>query len=144
MTKLIAASLALSLLSGTAHARGSFHANEAAPPSLGQAVAHAVAHSLAGVSRAMASFYGAPGEHLNRHTADGSVFNSARMTAAHRTLPFGTMLQVTYAGKSVVVRVNDRGPAAWTGRALDLSYGAALKIGLVPHGSGPVLIAVLN
>ena len=47
------------------------------------------------------------------------------LTAAHRTLPMGTRLRLTYAGRSVVVRINDRGPAVWTGRSLDVSRGAA-------------------
>ncbi|RNJ51614.1 septal ring lytic transglycosylase RlpA family lipoprotein [Methylocystis hirsuta] len=80
------------------------------------------------IGRAMrASFYGA-GERLNRHTATGEVFNPRAMTAAHRTLPMGTRLQVCYRG-CVVVRINDRGPAAWTGKALDLTAGAARAIG---------------
>jgi hypothetical protein len=79
------------------------------------------------VGRAMrASFYGA-GERLNKRTANGEVFNPRAMTAAHRTLPFGTRLQVCYRG-CTVVRINDRGPAAWTGRSLDLTAGAARAI----------------
>ena len=100
---------------------------------------------LSGVVTVMASFYGAKGERgLNKYTANGSVFNPHAMTAAHRTLPFGTRLKVAFAGREVIVRVNDRGPAAWTGRSLDLSYGAALKLGLVPRGTGKVEIVVLN
>ena len=94
------------------------------------------------VSPVIASFYGRKGERLNRHTANGEVFNPLALTAAHRTLPFGTLLQVTYRGETVVVRINDRGPAQWTGRSLDLSYGAARKLGLVAAGSGPVEVAV--
>ena len=96
-------------------------------------------------TRLRASFYGSGhGERLARHTANGEVFNPYGLTAAHRTLPFGTRLRVTFEGRSVVVRVNDRGPAAYTGRALDLSYGAARVIGLIRPGSGPVEIAILN
>ena len=98
---------------------------------------------LAGGQKVMASFYG-HGERLAPQTATGEVFNPRERTAASRTLPFGTMVRVAYQGNEVVVRINDRGPATWTGRSLDLSYGAALKLGLVPRGAGPVMIAVLN
>jgi rare lipoprotein A len=87
------------------------------------------------------SYYG-HGEPLNRHTANGEVFNPGAMTAAHRTLPIGTKLLVSYHGRSVVVRVNDRGPAAWTGRSLDLTYGAARALGM--GGLGWVKVARLS
>ena len=74
-----------------------------------------------------ASWYGT--EAGNR-TANGERFNGTSITAAHRSLPFGTKLRVTYRGKSVVVRVNDRGPFI-RGRSLDLSKAAARKIGLI-------------
>lgn len=82
-----------------------------------------------------ASHYGT--ESGNR-TADGSFFDGTSLTAAHRTLPFDTKLKVTYQGKSVVVRVNDRGPAQWTKRDLDLSTAAARKIGLIKPGVAKV------
>ena len=63
-----------------------------------------------------------------KETASGERYNPYGFTAAHRTLPFGSVLLVTYKGKSVVVRINDRGPYI-KGRKLDLSYGAAIKIG---------------
>lgn len=63
-----------------------------------------------------------------KKTANGERYNPYGYTAAHRTYPFGTVLLVTYKGKSVVVRINDRGPFI-KGRKLDLSYGAAMKIG---------------
>jgi rare lipoprotein A len=72
---------------------------------------------------AVASWYGG-GERLSRHTASGEVFRPNGLTAAHRHLRFGTLLRVSYAGRAVVVRVNDRGPFA-AGRSLDLSRGAA-------------------
>ena len=83
----------------------------------------------------VASWYG-PGFH-GRKTASGERFNQNAMTAAHKTLPFGTKIRVTYQGKSVVVRVNDRGPYT-RGRSLDLSSAAAAKIGLKPAGVGRV------
>ena len=92
-------------------------------------------------SKVHASYYG-HGEKLSQHTASGERFNPHGLTAAHRTLPFGTHLRVTYRGRSVVVRVNDRGPAKATGRSLDLSYGAARALGM--SGSAPVGIERLN
>jgi len=89
-----------------------------------------------------ASFYGG-GEKLNAHTANGERFHPGGLTAAHRTLPMGTRLSVCYRS-CTVVRVNDRGPAAWTGRNLDLSRGAAAQIGLIKVGSAPVRVAVLD
>ena len=82
--------------------------------------------ALAKTSNAVASWYG-PGFH-GRRTASGERFNQHAMTAAHRTLPFGTRVKVTYKGRSVVVRINDRGPFI-RGRSLDLSKGAARQIG---------------
>lgn len=76
----------------------------------------------------VASFYGG-GERLNAHTANGERFHPGGFTAAHRSLPFGTLLHVCYRA-CATVRVNDRGPAAWTGRSLDLSRGAARAIGM--------------
>jgi rare lipoprotein A len=70
-----------------------------------------------------------PGE-CSRHkiTASGERFNPNALTAAHRTLPFGTRVKVTHKGRSVVVRINDRGPFI-RGRSLDLSRAAARQIG---------------
>jgi rare lipoprotein A len=89
---------------------------------------------------ALASYYGAPGEYLNRRTASGEVFRPMGLTAAHRSLPFGTRLRVGFRGRSVVVRVTDRGPARRTGRSLDLSRGAAAVLGLTRVGVGRVSI----
>ena len=70
-----------------------------------------------------------PGEcSKSKITANGEKFNPNALTAAHKTLPFGTKLRVTYKGKSVIVRINDRGPFI-KGRHLDLSRAAARKIG---------------
>lgn len=98
----------------------------------------AVFAALSGVKAAscgLASWYGS--ESGNR-TANGERFDERSLTAAHRSLPFGTKLRVTFQGKSVVVRINDRGPAKWTGRALDLSKAAARRIGLIRPGHGRV------
>jgi rare lipoprotein A len=88
---------------------------------------------------AVASWYG-PKYH-GRRTANGEVYDMNGLSAAHRTLPFGTKLRVTSLSsrRSVVVRVNDRGPFI-DGRDLDLSYGAAKEIGLVHEGVAKVKI----
>jgi rare lipoprotein A len=87
----------------------------------------------------MASFYG---NEAGRKTASGQRFNQEAMTAAHRTLPFGTKLRVTHGGRSVVVTINDRGPFI-RGRVLDLSTGAARAIGLTSAGVGRVVAEVM-
>ncbi|WP_338430417.1 septal ring lytic transglycosylase RlpA family protein [Synechococcus elongatus] len=91
----------------------------------------------------MASWYG-PGFH-GRRTANGEVFNQYTLTAAHRTLPFGTLVRVTNlrSGSNVVVRINDRGPFHGN-RLIDLSKGAAEVIGLRASGVGQVRIDVLD
>ena len=66
----------------------------------------------------------------SKRTANGEKFNPFALTAAHRSLPFGTRIKVTHKGKSVIVRINDRGPFV-KGRHLDLSKGAARQIGCV-------------
>jgi rare lipoprotein A len=87
---------------------------------------------------AIASWYGA--EFHGRKTANGERFDKNALTAAHRTLPFNTVVFVTYRGRSVAVRINDRGP--WTGgRTIDLSAAAAREIGL--RGVGTVKLEVL-
>jgi rare lipoprotein A len=87
-----------------------------------------------------ASWYG-PGFH-GRRTASGEKFNSHAHTAAHRSLPFGTLVRVTSqrSGRSVIVRINDRGPFI-RGRIIDLSKASALALGL--NGLSSVTITVL-
>ncbi|MCA1688710.1 MAG: septal ring lytic transglycosylase RlpA family protein [Actinobacteria bacterium] len=75
-------------------------------------------------------------------TASGEPFDPEGYTAAHRTLPLGTRLLVSYGGKSVRVTVNDRGPHV-AGYDLDLSLAAAREIGLTGPGSAPVRVTVL-
>jgi rare lipoprotein A len=76
---------------------------------------------------------------LTSKTASGERMNPAKLTAAHKTLPFGTKLRVTNPanGKSVIVRINDRGPFI-KGRQLDLSKAAAQRIGIISRGHGKV------
>jgi len=87
----------------------------------------------------MASYYG---NESGSKTASGQRFNQNALTAAHRTLPFGTKLRVTHGGRSVVVTVNDRGPFV-RGRVLDLSTAAARVVGLTGAGVGRVTAEVL-
>jgi rare lipoprotein A len=87
-----------------------------------------------------ASFYG---NESGSRTASGQRFNQSAMTAAHRSLPFGTKLRVTHRGQSVVVTINDRGPFI-KGRVLDLSTGAARAIGLTGAGVGHVTAEVVS
>lgn len=86
-----------------------------------------------------ASFYG--NELAGRKTASGEKFNPGGLTAAHRSLPFGTRLKLTNVqnGRSVVVRVNDRGPFV-RGRVLDVSKGAAVALGFVGQGTARLRI----
>ena len=93
--------------------------------------------------RGYASWYG-PKFH-GRRTASGEVFNMFSLTAAHRTLPLGTYVRVTNLknGRSVVVKINDRGPFV-KGRIIDLSYAAARRLGMIRDGVVPVEITVLG
>ena len=79
---------------------------------------------------------------LTSKTASGERMNPAAMTAAHRTLPFGTRVRVTNQrnGKSVTVRINDRGPFV-RGRVIDLSRAAAHQLGFVRSGHTPICIS---
>jgi len=81
----------------------------------------------------VASWYG-PGFH-GKLTANGEIYNQMALTAAHKEMPFGTFLRVTNLrnGKSVIIRINDRGPYI-EGRELDLSKGTAIALGMVKKG----------
>jgi len=100
-------------------------------------------HKTGKVSHGKASWYG-PGFH-GRKTADGSRFDMNGLTAAHKTLPFGTLLQVTNErnGKTCVVKVNDRGPYAGH-RILDLSKGAATQLGMLGSGVAAITMEVVT
>lgn len=103
------------------------------------------AHPASGadaVRTAHASWYG-PGFH-GRKTASGERFDMDGLTAAHKTLPFGTKVRVTNpgTGQSVVVRINDRGPFV-RGREIDVSRGAAKALGMLGSGVAQVRIEVL-
>ena len=90
-----------------------------------------------------ASFYGK--KFHGRKTANGEIYNMWALTAAHKEYPFGTMIKVTNLSnnKSVVVRINDRGPFV-EGRIIDLSRGAAGKIGMIDEGVGRVRLDILE
>lgn len=94
-------------------------------------------------STGQASWYG-PGFFGNR-TANGEVFRPGTMTAAHRTLPFGTRVRVTNLnnGRVAVVRINDRGPFHGS-RVIDLGHGAASELGVVSSGVARVKLEVLQ
>ena len=90
----------------------------------------------------MASYYG--NELAGNRTANGERFDPGQLTAAHRTLPFGSMVRVTNMsnGDSVIVRINDRGPFAH-GRVIDISQAAAREIGMHRSGTARVKLALL-
>jgi len=91
----------------------------------------------------MASYYG--NELAGNRTASGERFDPGQLTAAHRSLPFGSMVRVTNTsnGDSVVVRINDRGPFS-RGRVIDVSQAAAREIGMHRSGTARVKLALLS
>ena len=95
------------------------------------------------VETGIASWYGAP--YHNRRGSNGEIYDMHAMTAAHRTLPLGSVVRVTCVenGESAIVRITDRGPFI-EGRIVDLSQAAALKIGLVRKGTAQVRLEVLK
>lgn len=95
------------------------------------------------IGRGSASYYA--DKFNGRRTASGERFDNDEMTAAHRTLPFGSRVRVTNPGngRSVVVRINDRGPFT-RGRMIDVSRAAAQELGLIARGHGNVELALLG
>jgi rare lipoprotein A len=91
----------------------------------------------------VASYYAS--DFNGRKTASGELYDMNELTAAHRTLPFGTKVKVTNldTGKTVVVRINDRGPFK-DDRVIDLSLGAAKQLGLIAMGTGRVILQILE
>lgn len=98
---------------------------------------------LRSLGAGVASYYGR--RFQGRLTANGERFNMNALTAAHKTLPFGTRVRVTNPrnGKSVTVRINDRGPFT-RGRVIDLSRAAARRIGLISRGHGRVKLDIVR
>ncbi|WP_454916671.1 septal ring lytic transglycosylase RlpA family protein [Xanthobacter sediminis] len=103
-------------------------------------MAFAPSSGRADTSTGIASFYW-----QGQRTASGERFNPGELTAAHRSLPFGTKVRVTNVrnGKSVVVRINDRGPFV-RGRIIDVSRAAASHLGFTGHGVARVSLAVVD
>ncbi|HMD30804.1 MAG TPA: septal ring lytic transglycosylase RlpA family protein [Candidatus Acidoferrales bacterium] len=91
----------------------------------------------------IASWYGVP--YHGRRAANGEIYDMYKLTAAHRTLPFDTVVRVTNQknGKQVEVRITDRGPFV-EGRIIDLSLGAARELDMVGMGIAPVLLAIVS
>jgi rare lipoprotein A len=96
-----------------------------------------------GIERGMATFYG---DEQGTATASGERFDKRQLTAAHRTLPFGTRVRVTNTrnGRSVEVRINDRGPFGKHGRIIDVSEAAARRLGMIDAGVVPVTIEIVR
>lgn len=95
--------------------------------------------------KGVASFYGLNDGFHGKETANGEIFDMNAMTAAHKTLPLGSVVRVTNLenGKSVIVRINDRGPYV-QGRILDCSYGVARDLDFVNAGTTTVRINVIE
>ncbi len=93
----------------------------------------------------MASWYGGGDGFDGKPTSSGEIFDTDRLTAAHRDLPLGTVVEVTNvdSGKSVRVRINDRGPFV-RGRIIDLSREAARRIGVIGPGVAPVRLRLVR
>lgn len=94
-------------------------------------------------AKGVASWYGR--QFHGRKTASGERYNMHAMTAAHRTLPFGSIVKVTDAksGKSVIVKITDRGPYHGN-RTIDLSRGAASKLGIIKAGTCKIRLTVIQ
>jgi rare lipoprotein A len=112
-----------------------------APASFGGPVS-ATSVAVAKTETGLASYY--HDKYHGRQTANGEIFNTNEFTAAHRTLPFGSMVRVTLADgkRSVLVRINDRGPFI-SGRVIDLSRAAARELGIEKAGLAQVKVEVI-
>lgn len=156
MTNMKRIALALAALTATGTALSPLNATEVAQPlpaeyveydpaeprfQIADDISAEIAENGDPIDGGVASWYG-PGL-AGRPTASGEAFNPSELTAAHRTLPFGSMVRVSHRGESVVVRINDRGPFHGN-RVIDLSSAAAERIGLRRAGSGRVQLALLD
>lgn len=124
--------LAVSPFSALSRPRGLLRPDRIMPPERGTVV-----------QTGLASWYGS--RFHGRLTASGERYNQYAMTAAHKTLPFGSRVRVTNlnTGQAIEVRINDRGPYV-RGRIIDLSYAAARRISVRKPGTAPVQIEVLS
>ncbi|UZK68925.1 septal ring lytic transglycosylase RlpA family protein [Sphingomonas sp. S1-29] len=114
-----------------------------ATPAFAEDAAKPESHSvIEKVGEGLASFFGR--EIAGNRTASGEKCDPELMTAAHRTLPFGSLVRVTDAlsGNSVIVRINDRGPFVKT-RAIDLSKAAARELGIIGRGTAKVVLSLV-
>lgn len=95
------------------------------------------------IGEGMASYYGK--NFAGNRTANGERFDPGQLTAAHRTLPFGSQVRVTHhrTGRSVIVRINDRGPFHGN-RVIDVSESAARQLGLIGPGVGRVTLSLIG
>jgi rare lipoprotein A len=112
------------------------------PPNKGGAAESAASGSPT-ILEGIASYYGK--EHHGKKTANGEIFDMYKLTAAHRSLPFGTLVKVTNLSnqRSVTVRINDRGPY-YQGRIIDLSQAAAERLEMITSGISKVQLDVLD
>jgi len=112
-------------------------------PGVAETPAADVTEAAETVGQGEASYYGK--EHAGKRTANGERFNPGALTAAHRTLPFGSKIRVTNQsnGKSVIVRINDRGPFTKR-RIVDVSLAAANEIQMVRAGKASVKLELLR
>ena len=139
-TALVAATLLAGGLSEASAKSRKHHAHRAHSSHSWKDANASIPSSGSGSFAGVASFYG---NESGSKTASGQRFNQNAMTAAHRSLPFGTKLRVTHGGQSVVVTINDRGPFI-KGRVLDLSTAAARAVGLTSAGVGRVTAQVVS
>ena len=114
------------------------------PPAQGPKPSMAEGEDASRVFRGRASWYG--GKFHGRKTANGERYDQNKLTCAHRTLPFGTMVRVVNVEthQAVIVRVNDRGPFGGKGRIIDLSKAAAAELGMLERGVINVRVEVLS
>lgn len=120
-------------------------AREAEPPATAFVPAAGVCQAPApDIERGQATYYG---NSLAGHlTASGERYQPSELTAAHKTLPFGSVVRVTREddGKSVVVRINDRGPFGRESRIIDVSYSAAQALDMLRAGVVPVRLEIVG
>ena len=128
------------LAAGCASAAPTASKNAADAPASASVSASATEHS--GAQRGIASYYA--DSLRGRPTASGEPYDPTALTAAHRTLPFGTLVEVRRGEQKVVVRINDRGPFGRKKRILDLSRRAAEELGMIRAGVAEVQMTVLR
>lgn len=138
----------VALIAATATTASPQTLTDAAGPPVGQGdllgalISHVVIPPAVAIGEGVASWYGP--NFAGRRTANGEIFNPEEMTAAHRTLPFGSRVKVTNmdTGEEVIVRINDRGPFHG-GRVIDLSQAAARQVGMIRAGEAAVRLDLL-